>query len=485
MKKLFYILLILLLALLAAPYFIPLNTYKPFIASLVSKQTGLLLAIDGPIKLNLFPTIHVSIHDVHLKRPQGESMKELLTAKSLAVQMELWPLLRKEVNIKEILADHPILRIDANDVAFFKALSKTKTVATESVVEEVQEQKKQVVKAPLLHSTLQQDTLNIAIESGSLHYESTNLENTKLHIVLTKPFDGAVTAQGSGVVDKKQFAFDMTIGALASLQESNQLTELKAHIKYDNDAFSVKGKIKANDKTYTLAAFEATMDPWKVGGDCVINMAGAEPRYNCTIEQAITSQMLATMIPETAPKFLGTIFHKVQFTSAGTTKDRFIAQLSAKGTMDVKNAAIAGIQRVLPPSPVKGVIPDRLPIESLQGQYNVRSGVLHLTSSSLVSPVVNGNMQGSLRLDNLQLGMRASLQVLPLKKLDKTFANWNWQVDISGPLTSPRFSLNQQDTLLPNLLRKENADKLLEKVLPKQLKGLAPALSEGLMNLLK
>jgi uncharacterized protein involved in outer membrane biogenesis len=107
MKKLFYILLILLLALLAAPYFIPLNTYKPFIASLVSKQTGLLLAIDGPIKLNLFPTIHVSIHDVHLKRPQGESMKELLTAKSLAVQMELWPLLRKEVNIKEILADHP------------------------------------------------------------------------------------------------------------------------------------------------------------------------------------------------------------------------------------------------------------------------------------------------------------------------------------------------------------------------------------------
>ncbi len=48
-------------ALVAAPLFIDVNSYKPMIVSEVKAMTGRDLVIDGPISLSILPTPTVSV----------------------------------------------------------------------------------------------------------------------------------------------------------------------------------------------------------------------------------------------------------------------------------------------------------------------------------------------------------------------------------------------------------------------------------------
>ena len=46
---------VLILALLVAPSFLDLNSYKPMLAAEVKKATGRDLVVDGPVSLSLLP----------------------------------------------------------------------------------------------------------------------------------------------------------------------------------------------------------------------------------------------------------------------------------------------------------------------------------------------------------------------------------------------------------------------------------------------
>ena len=55
---------LLVVALVAAPFFIDVNAYKPLIASQVKTATGRDLVLDGPISLSLLPTPTVTVRNV-------------------------------------------------------------------------------------------------------------------------------------------------------------------------------------------------------------------------------------------------------------------------------------------------------------------------------------------------------------------------------------------------------------------------------------
>lgn len=77
------------------------DKYKPEIAALVKEKTGRTLAIDGPLKLSVFPKLGVSMGRVQLSEPNGT--KAFASLSEARVSLALLPLLSKQVVVDRIV----------------------------------------------------------------------------------------------------------------------------------------------------------------------------------------------------------------------------------------------------------------------------------------------------------------------------------------------------------------------------------------------
>lgn len=102
---------LLLLVLLAAPFFVDVDDYRGQIEKTVENATGRKLSI-GKIHASLFPWIGVRLEDVHLANREGFSRHDFLSIRSLDVRLALMPLLRGEYEIKKFHLDGPKLFLE-------------------------------------------------------------------------------------------------------------------------------------------------------------------------------------------------------------------------------------------------------------------------------------------------------------------------------------------------------------------------------------
>ena len=75
------------------------NQYKGLIASEVERATGRKLTIDGKVALALSLTPTLTVKDLSLANLPGGSRPEMITLKRLEVQLQLLPLLSRQVKI--------------------------------------------------------------------------------------------------------------------------------------------------------------------------------------------------------------------------------------------------------------------------------------------------------------------------------------------------------------------------------------------------
>ena len=68
----------------------------------VRAQTGRELRIDGPLSLSFLPRISLVANDVSLSGPQDFDGPDLFQADQLRLAVELWPLIRGEVETGDI-----------------------------------------------------------------------------------------------------------------------------------------------------------------------------------------------------------------------------------------------------------------------------------------------------------------------------------------------------------------------------------------------
>jgi len=94
------------MALLAIPFFVNVNDYKPEIQSAVKDATGRHIDI-GNIKLSLFPWVGVTLSDIKLENATGFKQPNMLEAQSIDVQVALMPLLDQQVEVKRFELDSP------------------------------------------------------------------------------------------------------------------------------------------------------------------------------------------------------------------------------------------------------------------------------------------------------------------------------------------------------------------------------------------
>ena len=106
LKVLFGLISFIILALLAAPFFIDVNDYKPEISKAVYDATGRNVNIEH-IQISAFPWVGLTLKNVQLENASGFQHQHMLTIDTVDIQLELMPLLNKEIEVKRFLLDTP------------------------------------------------------------------------------------------------------------------------------------------------------------------------------------------------------------------------------------------------------------------------------------------------------------------------------------------------------------------------------------------
>ena len=118
MKKLLIglaiVIVLVIAAAVAVPFFIPLDTYKTRIVALVKEETGRDLRIDGPVHFSLLPSIALEANDVSLSNAAGASTPNMVQLKTLAVELKLFPLLHGAVEIAEFKLVNPAISLEVD-----------------------------------------------------------------------------------------------------------------------------------------------------------------------------------------------------------------------------------------------------------------------------------------------------------------------------------------------------------------------------------
>lgn len=116
MKKLLIslgILVVLVIAaLVAAPFLIPVETYKQQIASATRDATGRELVIGGDFGVSLLPSIALEAEDVAFANAPDASTPQMATLQVLRVKLQLWPLLTGEVRVDEFVLVEPVINLE-------------------------------------------------------------------------------------------------------------------------------------------------------------------------------------------------------------------------------------------------------------------------------------------------------------------------------------------------------------------------------------
>ncbi|MGO8917248.1 MAG: AsmA family protein [Stellaceae bacterium] len=118
MKKLLIgvaILIVLVIAVaVAAPFFIPLDTYKGELIAAVKQSTGRDLAINGKMSFSLLPSLALEADDVAFANPPGASSPQMATLTKLEVQLKLLPLLSRRVEVDKLVLVDPVIALEVD-----------------------------------------------------------------------------------------------------------------------------------------------------------------------------------------------------------------------------------------------------------------------------------------------------------------------------------------------------------------------------------
>lgn len=100
----------LLAMLVAVPLMIDWSAFKPQIVQAVSNATGRAVRVDGPLKLHLLPSPRLVAEGVGVAG-FGPASEPLFAARRIGVAVELLPLLRKQINVRYVLLDEPVITL--------------------------------------------------------------------------------------------------------------------------------------------------------------------------------------------------------------------------------------------------------------------------------------------------------------------------------------------------------------------------------------
>ncbi len=118
MKKLLLILGILVIlvvgAVVAAPFLIPTETIKSELTAQVESATGRKLTVDGDLSLSVIPNVAVEMSDVHFANVPGSDVADMVSLDKLKVVLKVMPLLSGTVEVSEFVLLEPKIHLEVD-----------------------------------------------------------------------------------------------------------------------------------------------------------------------------------------------------------------------------------------------------------------------------------------------------------------------------------------------------------------------------------
>jgi len=235
---------LLIVALLAAPFFIDVNTYKSKIEQTVEDATGRKLSI-GNMSATLFPSVGVDLDNVHLANRPGYAKRDFLSVKRLRVKLALMPLLSKQVEIQRFEVDAPVVYLErrSNGETNWDDL-----VASPS--EESGGDSSQSAPAAPALAALQAESLSLSggevtwVDGEAKPVVLSELDVSLKDVQLKRP----ITVRVSGKLSGNAFEFDANVGPLGDLA------------KLDPVSLPIQGQFKAEN--ISLQPFKSMISGW-------------------------------------------------------------------------------------------------------------------------------------------------------------------------------------------------------------------------------
>ncbi len=109
------VLVIIVVAIIAIPFFVPLDAIRDRIITEVKTATGRDLVIAGPVDLSVFPAAAVELSDVSLSNAPGAARPSMITLGQLDVEVALLPLLSGEIAIQRLILREPVIALEVDE----------------------------------------------------------------------------------------------------------------------------------------------------------------------------------------------------------------------------------------------------------------------------------------------------------------------------------------------------------------------------------
>jgi len=111
--KLILLLIVLVVgALIALPFFVNPNDYKQEIADKVEEATGRTLTLEGDIELSVFPWIALELGPLSLSNAEGFKADSFAKVETAEIRIKLMPLLKKQLEMDTVVLDGLVLNLE-------------------------------------------------------------------------------------------------------------------------------------------------------------------------------------------------------------------------------------------------------------------------------------------------------------------------------------------------------------------------------------
>ncbi len=245
MRKLLIIIGVLSVLILAAiiilPSLIPASVYKDKITDQLTSSLNREVKINGDVKLSVIPVLMAKAENVTISNPQGFSASEFASMEALNAKVKLWPLFRKQVEIKEFVLQKPKINLVKKENGQTNWL-----FGQESKQDNNKKQEKdKVFKRDGRYPDLQISLGNFTIKDGQINYQdrngNKNYEIKSVNTTLSFPgLDKRIASKGEMIVNGKNINLDFWLDTPRAFLDGKK-SPFFANIKSDLGLLKLEG----------------------------------------------------------------------------------------------------------------------------------------------------------------------------------------------------------------------------------------------------
>lgn len=321
------IIVVVIVALIVIPFFVPMEKYKPVIASAAESATGRQLTISGPLTLSLFPSIKVGAENVTFANAPGAKYPVMASLDKLQISLKVLPLIFGSVEVSGFVLDHPVIHLEKD-----KQGHANWEFTTASAPAEPSTSSSGGGMGYLKNLTLD----NVRLVDGTVTYDDAEANQSQeisgINASVKLPaYAGPLDFDGSVTWNKEKIDLAAMVGNLKSLIDGGnekvtaKVASSKVTFSYDGTAkmmpalavdgmidldvpsvrelaawagtpldmpgtglgpMKINGTVKVAGDTYSFENANLQLDDIKGKGQFAVNMAGARPKLTGNLDTA-------------------------------------------------------------------------------------------------------------------------------------------------------------------------------------------------------